>query len=86
MDLVGELTAKIILDNSDSEVCIVEEGAFEVNKINMGRIIKRYRFGGAEIAFGKPNISIAEEKQLEEVLRLTVIASAFRKISKQLAK
>ena len=35
-------------------------------------LTKRYRFGGAEIAFGKPNISIAEEKQVGGVLRLTV--------------
>lgn len=61
----GTTAAKIILDNTDSEVCIVEEGAFEINKINMGTyedLTKRYRFGGAEIVFGKPNISIAEGK------------------------
>ena len=32
----GTTAAKIILDNSDSEVCIVEEGAFEVNKNQHG--------------------------------------------------
>tara|TARA_X000000368_G_scaffold336854_1_gene274625 strand:+ start:2041 stop:3456 length:1416 start_codon:yes stop_codon:yes gene_type:complete len=61
----GTTAAKILLDNSNSEICIVEEGALETSKINMGTyddLTKRYRFGGAEIAFGSPNISIAEGK------------------------
>mgnify|MGYP001437683510 CR=1 FL=1 len=56
----GTTAAKIISENTENSVGILEEGSHNNNTIQMGSyedLTKRYRYGGAEIIFGKPNIN-----------------------------
>ena len=59
----GTTSAKIISENTNTSIAVIEEGIENDEKIEMGThedLSKRYRYGGAELIFSTPNISIAE--------------------------
>lgn len=61
----GTTAAHILSERMESSICIVEEGDEIDSNIKMGGfkdLTERYRNGGAELIFGKPNISVAEGK------------------------
>ena len=61
----GTTAAHILSERMESSICIVEEGDEIDSSIKMGGfkdLTERYRNGGAELIFGKPNISVAEGK------------------------
>ncbi|MCH1612702.1 MAG: GMC family oxidoreductase N-terminal domain-containing protein [Flavobacteriales bacterium] len=61
----GTTAAKIISENTNLSIAVVEEGGKAEETIKMGSfddLTNRYRYGGAEIVYSKPNISIAEGK------------------------
>ena len=63
----GTTAAQTLSKEMNTSICIIEEGNDESSDIKMGSfedLTKRYRNGGAEIIFGKPNISVAEGKTL----------------------
>ena len=61
----GTTAAHILSERIESSICIVEEGDEISSSTKMGGyedLTERYRNGGAELIFGKPNISVAEGK------------------------
>jgi len=63
----GTTAAKILSENPNLNIAIIEEGESNNSDIPMGThkdLTKRYRYGGAEIIFSNPNISIAEGRGL----------------------
>ena len=63
----GTTAAQTLSKEMNTSICIIEEGNDESRDIKMGSfedLTKRYRNGGAEIIFGKLNISVAEGKTL----------------------
>lgn len=63
----GTTAAKILSENPNLSIAIIEEGQSNNSDIPMGThedLTKRYRYGGAEIIFSNPNISIAEGRGL----------------------
>jgi len=63
----GTTSAKIISENTNTSIAVIEEGIENDEKIEMGThedLSKRYRYGGAELIFSTPNISIAEGRGL----------------------
>ncbi len=63
----GTTAAKLLAENPNLNIAIIEEGESNNSDIPMGThedLTKRYRYGGAEIIFSNPNISIAEGRGL----------------------
>ena len=62
----GTTVLKTLLENGLNDVAVVEEGQRE-QKTTMGsfdELINKYRYGGADIIYSKPNIAYAEGRTL----------------------
>ena len=62
----GTTVMKTLLENGLNDVAVVEEGQRE-QKTTMGsfdELINKYRYGGADIIYSKPNIAYAEGRTL----------------------
>ena len=62
----GATVLKTLLENGQDDIAVIEEGGNESSS-KMGsfeELINKYRFGGADIIYSKPNVAYAEGKTL----------------------